>query len=203
MSILAHNGGAVIAMAGKNCIAIGSDTRYGISAQTLAFDKPKVYQVTETCFVGFPGLLTDAQTVYQKLKFRVNLYDLREERTIRPSTLGNMIASMLYEKRFGPYFVEPIIAGMEDGKPFLMSMDLIGATMITKDFALGGTANEALYGMAETLWKPDMEPDELFETISQCLLSACDRDALSGWGAIVHVITKDQVISRSLKARQD
>ena len=32
------------------------------------------------------------------------------------------------------------------------------------------------------------EPDELFEVISQCLLAGTDRDAISGWGAIVHVM---------------
>jgi 20S proteasome subunit beta 3 len=48
-----------------------------------------------------------------------------------------------------------------------------------------------------------MEPEELFETLSQCLLSGVDRDALAGWGALVHVITKDQVISRTLKGRMD
>ena len=32
------------------------------------------------------------------------------------------------------------------------------------------------------------EPDDLFETISQALLNAVDRDALSGWGAVVHIL---------------
>lgn len=32
------------------------------------------------------------------------------------------------------------------------------------------------------------EPEELFECISQCLLNACDRNAPSGWGALVHVM---------------
>lgn len=32
------------------------------------------------------------------------------------------------------------------------------------------------------------EPDELFETVTQCLMSGADRDALSGWGAIVYVM---------------
>jgi len=30
--------------------------------------------------------------------------------------------------------------------------------------------------------------EALFETTSQALLNAVDRDALSGWGAIVHVM---------------
>lgn len=32
------------------------------------------------------------------------------------------------------------------------------------------------------------EPEELFEVISQALLSSVDRDCLSGWGGIVHVV---------------
>ena len=32
------------------------------------------------------------------------------------------------------------------------------------------------------------EPDDLFETVSQALLNAVDRDCLSGWGAVVHVM---------------
>lgn len=31
-------------------------------------------------------------------------------------------------------------------------------------------------------------PDDLFETISQALLNAVDRDAVSGWGGVVHIM---------------
>ena len=47
------------------------------------------------------------------------------------------------------------------------------------------------------------EADDLFETISQALLSAVDRDALAGWGAHVYIIEKDKVTKRLLKGRQD
>lgn len=46
-------------------------------------------------------------------------------------------------------------------------------------------------------------PEDLFETISQALLSAVDRDALSGWGAHVYIIEKDKVTQRLLKGRED
>lgn len=32
------------------------------------------------------------------------------------------------------------------------------------------------------------EPEELFEVLSQSLLAAVDRDAISGWGAVVHIM---------------
>ncbi len=43
----------------------------------------------------------------------------------------------------------------------------------------------------------------MFETISQALLNAVDRDAISGWGAVVHVITPDGVTTKTLRGRMD
>lgn len=38
------------------------------------------------------------------------------------------MSATLYEKRFGPYFCQPVIAGLEpDGTPYLCGMDSIGA----------------------------------------------------------------------------
>ena len=57
----------------------------------------------------------------------MNMFNLREERVMKPSTFGHMVSAMLYEKRFGPYFCEPVVAGLDaDGKPYITAMDLIG-----------------------------------------------------------------------------
>lgn len=204
MSILEYNGGAVIAMAGKNCVGIASDNRYGVQLQTVAMDFRKVFQISENIFVGLAGLATDVQTLDQILRFRRDLYELREGRELTPKTFSNLLSNILYEKRFGPYFVEPIVAGLsKSGEPFLSGMDLIGAPVSTDDFVVTGTCTGNLYGMCESLYKKDLEPDELFETLAQALLSSVDRDAISGWGGVVHIVTKDGVMTKELKGRQD
>eukprot|EP00573_Skeletonema_grethae_P010899 CAMPEP_0201692626 /NCGR_PEP_ID=MMETSP0578-20130828/5464_1 /ASSEMBLY_ACC=CAM_ASM_000663 /TAXON_ID=267565 /ORGANISM="Skeletonema grethea, Strain CCMP 1804" /LENGTH=204 /DNA_ID=CAMNT_0048178033 /DNA_START=79 /DNA_END=693 /DNA_ORIENTATION=+ len=204
MSILEYNGAAIIAMSGKNCVAIASDNRLGIQYQTVSMSFQKIFQMNDSLMVGLAGLASDVQTLDQLLRFRMNLYELREEREMTPKVFTNLLSTMLYEKRFGPYFCEPVIAGLdEQGKPFLSTMDLIGAQAGAKDFVVAGTCDGNLYGMCETLYKPDMEEEELFETIAQALLASVDRDALSGWGGVVHVITEKGIVSRELKGRQD
>uniref|UniRef100_T1JN02 Proteasome subunit beta n=1 Tax=Strigamia maritima TaxID=126957 RepID=T1JN02_STRMM len=205
MSILAYNGGCVLAMKGKNCVAIAADRRFGIQAQTLSTDFNRVFEMGSHLYLGLPGLATDTQTVAQRLKFRLNLYELRENRRIKPKTFGAMIANLLYERRFGPYFVEPVIAGLDPitKEPYICSSDLIGSLNEPNDFVLAGTCSEQLYGMCESLWMPDMEPDQLFETVSQALVNACDRDAISGWGGIVYIIEADKVTVKTLKTRMD
>ena len=82
-------------------------------------------------------------------------------------------------------------------------MDLIGAQLFTNDFVVAGTSSPNLYGTCESLYRPDMEPEDLFEVISQVLLTSVDRDALAGWGAEVHIITPNEIITRRLKGRMD
>lgn len=121
------------------------------------------------------------------------MYTIKESREIEPSTFARLVSSTLYEHRFGPYFIEPVIAGMErtaSGKyePYIAAADLIGCLNFAKDFVVAGTASDKLFGVAEGLWEPGLDPEDLFETISQTLMNAVDRDAYSGWGAVVHVM---------------
>ena len=58
-----YNGGAVVAMVGKGCIAIASDLRFGIQAQTLAMNMPKIHKINDNCIIGLGGLTSDNQTV--------------------------------------------------------------------------------------------------------------------------------------------
>ncbi|CAO0793994.1 nucleophile aminohydrolase [Mucor lusitanicus] len=204
MSIMQYNGGSVVAMVGKDCVAIAADKRLGAQFMTVSTEFQKMFKASEKTFIGLPGLATDVLTLADRFRFKTNMYKMREEREMEPKTLAHMVSSTLYEKRFGPYFVEPIVAGLgKDNKPFICAMDLIGCINFAKDFVVSGTAGSNLYGMCESLWEPDLEPEDLFETISQALLNAQDRDALSGWGAVVHVITPTEIITRTLKSRQD
>ena len=65
--------------------------------------------------------------------------------------------AVLFCGRFGPWFCEPVVAGLtSDNKPFLSGMDLIGAPVFAEDFVVSGTCTSNLHGMCEALYRPDM-----------------------------------------------
>ncbi|BHF63525.1 Proteasome subunit beta type-3 [Sparganum proliferum] len=166
-------------MRGKDCVAIATDLRFGIQYQTISTEFSKVEQLGPRLFVGFPGLATDKETVFQRLQFRKNMYELREN--------------------------QPIVVGLDPitEEPFVGSMDLIGSALETDEFVAAGSCPEQLYGMCETLWEKDLKSDELFECISQCMLNALNRDCIAGWGTRVYLIEKDQVTISDIKSRMD
>jgi 20S proteasome subunit beta 3 len=76
-----YNGGSVIAMVGKDCVAIASDLRLGNQALGISSNFQKVFfglfhqclailithqifPVTDRIYVGLPGLATDVTTLW-------------------------------------------------------------------------------------------------------------------------------------------
>ncbi|AFZ81291.1 proteasome subunit beta type 3, putative [Theileria equi strain WA] len=214
--ISSYNGGAVVAMVGDQCVAIACDKRLGMNQQiTIGTNFPKAFRVTDKSFFAASGLATDVQTMYvnhpctpccrkEEIEFRVNMYEASSESKMSINKLSNMVSTMLYSRRFSPWFVEAVVAGLDaQNKPFISCFDLIGAPCNPDDFVVAGTCAEQLYGICEALFKPNAGPDELFEIVSQCLMAGIDRDCLSGWGAQVYIITPTSISLRTLKTRMD
>uniref|UniRef100_A0A8C9IWG6 Proteasome subunit beta type-3 n=1 Tax=Piliocolobus tephrosceles TaxID=591936 RepID=A0A8C9IWG6_9PRIM len=106
MSIMSYNRGAIMAMKQKNCVAIVEDRHFGIQAQMVTTDFQEIFPMRDRLYIGLAGLATDVQTVAQCLKFQLNLYELKEGQQIKPYTFMSMVANLLYEKHFGPYYTE-------------------------------------------------------------------------------------------------
>ena len=197
-------GSCLVAMVGKDCVAIASDKRLGVRMQTISTNFQKIFRINDRIFIGLTGLASDIQTVREHLRFQVNLIELQEDHPLDPRKFSALVKSLLYEHRFGSYFISPIIAGLqEDNTPFLATSDSIGAMSYPNNFAVGGTADDCLYGICESMWRENMNKDELFEVISACLQAAQERDGGSGWGGIVYLITPEQVTVKEIKVRMD
>ena len=50
-------------MIGKQCAAIGADTRLGVQYQTVATNFQKVFRIQDNILMGLSGLATDIQTL--------------------------------------------------------------------------------------------------------------------------------------------
>nr|UXY87243.1 structural maintenance of chromosomes 2 [Cryptomonas sp.] len=199
-----YNGGCVIVMGGKNCIAIASDLRFGNKQFTNSCNTPRIFKINKKLFIALSGLLGDISSIKHELEHRLSIYALKEGSVMSPFIFTNILSNILYQQRFSPFLTESIICGLdENNQPFISCMDILGATAFLPNFAIGGTCSESLCGICETLWKPDLDPNELFEVISHCLILGSNTDCLSGWGGIVKIIIPDGIITKNIKTKID
>jgi len=201
---MSSNGGCVIAMRGKNCIAIASDLGFHGERYITGINTPKIFKMHDKLFVGLSGLLGDISSVKQILEYEISSFLLKENRYPEQLEITNILSHLLYKNRFTPFFIEPILAGIDkNGNPIICSMDIIGAVSNFSKFSVSGVCSEGLYGMCETLWKPDMSKDELFRIICKCISFTTNRNCLSGMGANVHIISKKKITSKKFELRLD
>jgi 20S proteasome subunit beta 3 len=93
------NGGAVAALTGDKCVAIASDKRLGVQYQTVATNFQKVYRMQDNILMGLSGLASDCLTFYKKLRYKLNMYRIREGIEMTANTFSHLVGTTLYEHR--------------------------------------------------------------------------------------------------------
>lgn len=196
-----------MAMVGEQCIAIATDHRMGGQHHQLVTSveaDERIFQATPRTLVAIAGLATDVQTMKKHLQFKLNLMRLNEEAEPEPQVVFSLLQNMIYERRFSPWIVNTIVAGItKENKPFIEELCVLGSSSNSDDFVVAGTAQDGLLGCCELFWKPNLGPEDLFESTSQALLAAINRDCWSGNGATVKILTPTKLITRRLKTRMD
>jgi|Transcript_19819 20S proteasome subunit beta 3 len=197
-------GGCVVAMKGKNCIAIASDLGFYGERYITGINTPKVFKIHDTLCIGLSGLLGDISSIKQILEYEISNFLLKENTYPDHFEITNILSHLLYKNRFTPFFTEPILVGIDkNGNPIINSMDIIGAISSSNKFSVSGVGSEGLYGMCESLWKPEMSKAELFRTICKCISFTTNRDCLTGMGSSIHIISKGKIESKRVELRLD
>ncbi len=62
--------------------------------------------------MGLGGLASDIITFSKKMRYKLKMYQLRENRKMKPDTFAKLVGTSLYEHRFGPFFLMPLVVGL-------------------------------------------------------------------------------------------
>jgi 20S proteasome subunit beta 3 len=248
------NGGSILAMAGRDCVAVAVDRRFGSGSTLVNVPSGRSLLLpADRVLVAFTGLQSDVETLQHELlalvssKYTTGVTIKTSSSTsdgdrkssespammISPRSMASLTSHVLYGRRRAPYYVEPIVVGLEECdddspadasteaedaslliassvnsrhktyRPYLCSMDVIGATSLSSDFACGGAATSSLYGTAEAFWRPHMDRDELVHVVAKAFVAALERDCLSGYGALVYLLTADGITEYDISTRND
>ena len=123
------NGGSVLAMAGSKSVAIAVDSRFGLGFQTVHSlgdtdeGNPRIIHLPNSnTLMAWTGLYGDGLSFTEELnvimgrKFRndqVLSFPNTKRRITGPKTIAMLMSHLLYQRRNAPYYVEPVVVGLE------------------------------------------------------------------------------------------
>ncbi|KAG8912986.1 Proteasome subunit beta type-6 [Tulasnella sp. 408] len=122
------NGGTILAIAGEDFAVVAGDTRQSEGYNIQTRYAPKVFRLTDKAVLAVNGFAADGNMFVKKVKQRLEWYRHAHGKDMQLRAIARMIQTMLYAKRFFPYYVYNILGGIEeDGSGAVYSFDPVGS----------------------------------------------------------------------------
>lgn len=215
------NGGSTLGITGSDFAILAGDTRsvagYNINSRYV----PKVFKIGgddesgegANIVLSVVGFAADGQALKERLDAVVKMYKYQHGKPMSVRACAQRLSTILYQKRFFPYYVHAILAGLdEDGKGALYSYDPVGSYEREQCRAAGSAAslimpfldnqvnfkNQYIPGSGEghALEPKKAEPlprDTVEQLVRDAFTSAVERHIEVGDGLQMMVITRSGV----------
>ena len=179
----------IVGIKTKEGVVLGSDRRASKGFFIGSKITQKIAKVDETLAIAIAGQLSDAEYLIRVAKAERKLLELRRGFPLTVKESSRLIANLAYSglKSYQPYFVELLVAGVDDNGGHIYAVDMSGA-ITTEDFASSGSGSPIAYGVLESVYHKNITNEEAKEIATKAVAAAMERDPGSGNGIDVLVI---------------
>jgi len=185
-------GTTTIGIVFKDGVILATEKRATMGYMIASKKAKKVYKVAERIGMTTAGGVGDAQQLARILTVECNLYQIRRSRSITVGASATLLSNYLNQNRYFPYYVQLLVGGIDETGPSVYSVDAMGGATKEEEIVATGSGSPMAYGVLEDRYRPNMTEDEAIDIAIRALKSAMKRDAGSGEGIHVVVITKDR-----------
>ncbi|XP_064457450.1 proteasome subunit beta type-1-like [Ornithodoros turicata] len=206
------NGGSLVAVAGSDFVVIASDSRLSTGYSIYTREQSKLFKLSDKCVLGSGGCWCDVLTFTRFLEARMKMYLHEHNKPMSTPAAAQLISTMLYYKRFFPYYISNILAGLdEDGKGCIFSYDPVGHCE-QKEYRAGGSSSAMLQPLLDNQIgfknmegaKPEPPTKErAVSIVKDAFISAAERDIYTGDSVVIVVIDKDGIHEEKFPLRRD
>lgn len=176
----------------KDGVVLATERRATMGTLIASKKAKKVHAITDHIGMTIAGGVGDAQQLVRTLNVECSLYEIRRGQEISVVATATVLSNYLNQNRFTPYYVQLLVGGVDKNGPAIYSVDAAGGATLEEDFVSTGSGSTTAYGVLEDRFKPDMTENEAVELAVRALRAAMRRDAASGEGYNVVVITREK-----------
>lgn len=207
----ADNGGTCLAISGPDYAVLSADTRLSTGYRIHTRNSSKVSQLTDKCVIASCGMKSDAITLHKFLKARIVMYEHKHRRQPSIIAIAQMLSTMLYQKRFFPYYTFNVLAGVDDsGEGAIYHYDAIGSFERVPYTTSGSGSSLVMSVLDCQLGKLNQtiatEPNTREQNVELCkdvLSSVGERDIYTGDYGEIFIIDAGGVSKMTYDLKQD
>ena len=195
-------GTTTCALTCKDGVVLTADTR--ASAGFFIADKHvmKIQRVDRHLGMTIAGGVADAQNLVDIMRYNANIYRLSNKEPIPIKSAARLCSNVLFNQRYYPYYVQIILAGVDNTKEEgqIYSIDLFGS-ITSEMFISTGSGSPVAYGYLETEFKSNLSVNDGYKIAIHAIAAAIRRNAGTGDGINAVIIDSDgyRELSKEMK----
>ncbi|WFO75719.1 archaeal proteasome endopeptidase complex subunit beta [Desulfurococcaceae archaeon MEX13E-LK6-19] len=184
------DGGTTVGIKAVDGVVLASERRLSYNGYILSKNARKVHPITDHIGVAFVGLYGDTQMLVRIIKTEAKYYELEVGREIGVKSLAKILSNVLYSYKLFPYYAESIVGGIDERGPQIYVLDPVGS-LIEDDYAATGSGGPIAIGVIESSYSKSISVLEAKELAKKAIEASIKRDAASGDGIDLLIITKE------------
>lgn len=192
MDLTSFFGAATVGITFEKGVVIGAEKRVLWGYTVVSKTGKKVFPITDNIIVGSAGVSGDYQMLSSFLVAESNLFKLENRRPITVKGAAQLLSNILFSRKFLPFLTQTLIGGLDQDGPRLYSLDLAGS-LIEESYSAVGTATSLVLGVLEANYRKNLSREEAVNLAIKAIRSATRRDAMSGDGIDILVVTPEGI----------
>ena len=187
-----NHGTTTVGIVYTDGVVLAADTRAIAGGYYIAHKAvKKIQKIADHLGVTIAGGVADAQTVVDTLRYYANIFKLEKKKPIPVKSTAQLASNIFFSARFYPYMADVIVGGVDDDGGAIYNIDLFGS--LTKDnFHSTGSGSPVAFGILESECKDNLTVDEAISIATKAVNAAILRNAGTGDGFDIVIITKDR-----------
>ena len=181
----AKTGTSTVGITFKGGVVVGADHRATMGHFVANKSVQKLFKIADNLALTTAGLVGHAQALSRSLAAEMALFELKRGHQMSVKGAATLTANILGGR---PHWVQLLIAGVDEDGAHVYSIDSAGGS-IPDSYCATGSGSPYRYGVLEDKFKEGMTRDQAVEVAARALLASAQRDAASGNGMDLCVIT--------------
>lgn len=189
-------GATAVGISYTNGVILASEKRVSFGNFVVNKNTKKTFPVTDKVGAACAGMVADMQVLIRQITALAKIRKLETRRNIAPNSVAKLMSVVMFERRFFPLLTQVVVGGINE-KPEIYTLDPLGS-VLPDDYAAVGTGAEMALAIMDEEYKPSMSEEKARELAVRAIKSAVQRDAASGDGIDILMITTSSIREESL-----
>lgn len=189
-------GATVVGITFDKGVVLAAEKRFTYGKFIMSRTGKKVFSITNRVGAACAGMISDMQMLIRSMQALIKLRELETGKESAPRAVAKLMSILMFENRLTPLITQVIVGGVGE-RPEIYVLDPLGS-LIMDEYASVGTGAETAIGVIEAEFRKGMSEEEAKNLAIKAIKMAVRRDAGSGDGADLLIITKEGIKEESV-----